>query len=82
MSEWINNEVLLENLETKDEKLKEFYQNLEKPCHSCGFCPYGQLVEEFPLHPEADIVAEEHNLYSKLVKGKGWVKCEKTDKGA
>ena len=20
-----------------------------KPCHSCGFCPYGQLVEAFPL---------------------------------
>lgn len=21
--------------------------NIEKPCHSCGFCPYGQLVEVF-----------------------------------
>ena len=21
----------------------------EKPCHKLGWCPYGQLVEEFPL---------------------------------
>jgi len=22
---------------------------IEKPCHSCGYCPYGQLVEAFPI---------------------------------
>lgn len=21
----------------------------EKPCHDCGFCPYGQVVEMFPI---------------------------------
>ena len=27
---------------------------IEKPCHSCGFCVYGQLVEEFPLGKKRD----------------------------
>jgi len=22
---------------------------IEKPCHSCGYCPYGQLVEAFHI---------------------------------
>lgn len=22
---------------------------LDKPCHKLGYCPYGQLVEEFPI---------------------------------
>ena len=26
----------------------------EKPCHELGFCPYGQLVEEFPLRGVRD----------------------------
>lgn len=25
------------------------WKNALKPCKACGFCPYGQLVEEFPL---------------------------------
>lgn len=25
---------------------------IEKPCHGCGCCPYGQLVEAFPPHEE------------------------------
>ena len=25
---------------------------IEKPCYKCGYCPYGQLVEEFPLHED------------------------------
>ena len=25
---------------------------IEKPCHLTGYCPYGQLVEAFPLHEE------------------------------
>lgn len=25
---------------------------VDKPCYKCGFCPYGTLVEEYPLHPE------------------------------
>lgn len=34
--EWINN------------KLK-IWDNAIKPCKFCGFCPYGQMVEMFPL---------------------------------
>ena len=26
----------------------------EKPCHSCGYCPYGQVVEMFPLKVHRD----------------------------
>jgi len=33
-----------------------------KPCHYTGFCPYGTLVEEFPLHQEATEYAIEHNI--------------------
>ena len=25
------------------------HPELEKPCRILGYCPYGQLVEEFPL---------------------------------
>jgi len=24
----------------------------DKPCHKCGYCPYGKLVEEFPILEE------------------------------
>lgn len=26
---------------------------LEKPCYSCGYCPYGVLVENFPLQRDS-----------------------------
>jgi len=34
--------------------------NWVKPCHKLGFCPYGQLVEEFPLkqNPNPEISCE------------------------
>ena len=35
-SMWLNNHTII----NKDAK---------KPCHLCGFCPYGDLVEDFPL---------------------------------
>lgn len=41
MSKWLNNTKRIHKL-----------GEVEKPCYKCGFCPYGQLVEEFPLHPE------------------------------
>mgnify|MGYP001572610197 CR=1 FL=1 len=28
---------------------KVFYPDLEKPCTKLSYCPYGQLVEEFPF---------------------------------
>lgn len=24
-------------------------KDIEKPCHKLNYCPYGQLIEEFPL---------------------------------
>ena len=38
MSKWLNNKIVIE----ANKKLK-------RPCYSCGYCPYGQLVEEFPF---------------------------------
>lgn len=43
MSEWLNTK---EKIWKADEK--------EKPCHILNFCPYGQLVEEFPLKEKLD----------------------------
>lgn len=31
---------------------KVIHPDLEKPCIKLGYCPYGQLVEEFPLRDE------------------------------
>lgn len=36
MSIWLNTERVVD-------------QDAEKPCHELGWCPYGQLVEEFEL---------------------------------
>jgi len=47
MSKWLNNKIVLKG--GKDETWKKFYKELKKPCHSCGYCPYGELVEEFPF---------------------------------
>lgn len=33
---WVNNEHII-------------FEHAIKPCKFCGFCPYGQLVEEFPV---------------------------------
>lgn len=41
MSVWLNNEKI-----TKPDA--------EKPCHKLGWCPYGELVEEFPLKEDRD----------------------------
>ena len=27
---------------------------ITKPCHDCGFCPYGQVVEMFPFQTPRD----------------------------
>jgi hypothetical protein len=35
MSDWINT--------------KPMYKHAVKPCNQIGICPYGQLVEEYPL---------------------------------
>lgn len=38
MSKWLNNT-----------KQTHKPNEITKPCRSCGYCPYGQLVEEYPL---------------------------------
>lgn len=45
MSEWLKN----------NEKI---WKKIVKPCKMCGFCPYGQLVEEFPLTNDKDIACQ------------------------
>jgi len=36
------------------------YPDIEKPCVKLQYCPYGELVEEFPINYDA-----EHNIYDK-----------------
>jgi hypothetical protein len=38
MSRWLNNKFI---------RFK--YKEIERPCKYCGYCVYGQLVEEFPF---------------------------------
>ena len=42
MSKWRNNNI-------------KIWEKIVKPCKMCGFCPYGQLVEEFPITNEEGI---------------------------
>ena len=70
MSKWLNNEYIL------------YKATLEKPCKKLGYCPYGQLVEEFPLYTKQKKYAIKHNKYTKFIYGKGWEKCKKEDVGA
>lgn len=36
-----------------------------KPCLELKYCPYGYLVEDFPILPSTRKVAEKHNEYLK-----------------
>jgi hypothetical protein len=50
MSKWLNNKHI--QMGVKNGEWNGFYKWLLKgnqPCHFCGYCPYGKLVEEFPL---------------------------------
>lgn len=38
-SKWLNTSEIIE-------------KNAKKPCHRLGWCPYGKLVEEFPLREQ------------------------------
>ena len=61
---------------------KKRTEHVCKPCWELKYCPYGPLVEQFPLNEDESAKAEELGWYAKLVKGKGWVPCNKEDKGA
>jgi hypothetical protein len=57
-SKWINNQVPL-------------WKHIIKPCKYCGFCPYGQLVEEYPRPRISRSEAVKHNEYLKKVIAEG-----------
>lgn len=54
---------------TKDEELlfdwKKRTKELCKPCWELHYCPYGPIVEDFPLLPVTKKEAKEHNEYLK-----------------
>jgi len=64
---------------------KEWQERIKrvcKPCWELKYCPYGPLVERFPLYEAETAKAQELGWYVKLLKGKGWVPCNKSDEGA
>jgi hypothetical protein len=78
-----NKRVAKEVSEALSEKgWKERTEHVCKPCWELKYCPYGPLVEQFPLNEEEAAKAEELGWYAKLVRGKGWVPCKKEDEGA
>ena len=44
MSKWLNTE-------------KMIWKKATKPCHALAFCPYGQLVEEFPSRDDGGVTS-------------------------
>lgn len=50
--------------------LKQIHES-GKPCHTLKYCPYGPLVEQFPLLPTLRKEAIEHNEWLKEQLGKG-----------
>jgi hypothetical protein len=47
-------------------KWKEASNRVCKPCWELRYCPYGSLVEQFPLIPPTRSSATEHNEYLKM----------------
>ena len=89
MSKWLNTTHIQQG--KKNGLWNDFYKWLlkdNKPCHFLSFCPYGQLVEEFPICEEESAYAIKHGKYVKWSNPKGfpaegtWVSCKKGDKGA
>lgn len=39
---------------------KVIHPDIEKPCIKLRYCPYGQLVEEYPLHHTEDYPHKEY----------------------
>lgn len=65
--------------EVVEKKWKLRTQHVCKPCWELKYCPYGPLVEDFPLLEDETKKAIELGWYSKFVEGKGWVECSKDD---
>jgi hypothetical protein len=68
--------------EVIDKEWKRRTEHVCKPCWELKYCPYGPLVEDFPLLEDESAKAIELGWYAKLVKGKGWVPCDGKDKEA
>ncbi len=51
--------------ETILKKWRERVLNRRKPCWDLKYCPYGELVEQFPLLPPSKNYAITHNEYLK-----------------
>jgi hypothetical protein len=65
-----------------EEEWKRRTAHVCKPCWELKYCPYGPLVEEFPLHEDESAKAIEKGWYVKFVEGRGWEPCGKKDVGA
>lgn len=65
-----------------EKEWKRRTEHVCKPCWELKYCPYGPLVEQFPLHDDENEKAVELGWYARLVKGKGWVSCRKDETGA
>jgi len=65
-----------------EKEWQERIRHVCKPCWELKYCPYGPLVEQFPLHEAESAKVQELCWYVKLVKGKGWVPCDEDDKDA
>jgi len=78
-TEWLNNRSRIHDAEAW----------VAKPCHQLRWCPYGQLVEAFPVHPEAAALAEERGWFVRMESTHGatiypirWVPATADEDGA
>ena len=62
MSKWLNNKRQIHFPDKdsnfgKDGNGKDMLYRINKPCLDCNFCPFGQLIEAFPLKKKSDKVS-------------------------
>jgi len=58
MSKWLNNKQPIHQPGKKSKIVledKTHYYLITKPCHKLGYCPYGQLVEEYPINDKTNM---------------------------
>ncbi len=48
---------------------KKYDYNVCKPCWELKYCPYGALVEQFPLFPEETTIEEMDKFYKQVLTG-------------
>lgn len=68
--------------EIVEKEWKRRTEHVCKPCWELKYCPYGPLVEQFPLYEDEAEKAVELGWYVNFVEGKGWTPCSKNDIGA